>query len=83
VTDALRSLICESGINHNVFLATFSNVRFLDMCSLKVMIDNAFLWCFKQYNITNDLLVVRHTTVPSDHTGHPLSLTRIDMDTYF
>ena len=52
------------------------------MCCLKVMIDNIFLWCFKQYHITNDLLV-RHTTVPSDLAWHPLSLNRVDMDTHF
>jgi uncharacterized protein YneR len=53
------------------------------MSSLKVIIDNTFLWYFKQYNITNDLLVVRYATVRSVHTGYSLSLTRVDMDTYF
>jgi len=53
------------------------------MCSLEVMIDNIFVWCFKQYHIIDDLLVMRHTTVPSDLTWHPLSLNRIDMDTHF
>jgi hypothetical protein len=51
VTDALHGLICELGINHKVLLVMFSNVRFLDMCSLKVMIDNAF------YGVSNSIIL--------------------------